>query len=136
MDGLSNIGTIKEILSRHGFSFSKGLGQNFIVNPSVCPRMAVECGAGKGVGVLEVGPGIGVLTNELCKTAEKVVSVELDKRLVPILKETLGEYQNFKLITDDIMKIDLKKLIEQEFQSFSLMYPEGPLCQVQMWTVQ
>ena len=59
MNGLSNIGTIKEILGRHGFTFSKGLGQNFLVNPSVCPRMAEECGADSGVGVLEVGPGIG-----------------------------------------------------------------------------
>lgn len=121
MDGLSNIGTIKEILSRHGFTFSKGLGQNFIINPSVCPRMAEECGAGKGVGVLEVGPGIGVLTNELCKVAEKVVSVELDKRLPAVLEETLGEHQNFKLISGDIMEIDLKKLIEEEFPDMDVV---------------
>ena len=105
MDGLSNIGTIKEILSRYGFTFSKGLGQNFLINPSVCPRMAQECGAGKGVGVLEVGPGIGVLTNELCKISDKVVSVELDKRLPEVLSETLSEHKNFKLISGDIMEI-------------------------------
>ena len=85
MNGLSNIGTIKEILGRHGFTFSKGLGQNFLVNPSVCPRMAGECGADSGVGVLEVGPGIGVLTHELCLRADKVVSVELDQRLPEVL---------------------------------------------------
>ena len=67
MKRLSDIGTIKDILSRHGFTFSKALGQNFLINPSVCPRMASCSGAGKGVGVIEVGPGIGVLTNELCQ---------------------------------------------------------------------
>ncbi len=115
MDGLSNIGTIKEILGRHGFTFSKSMGQNFIINPSVCPRMAELCGAKKGVGVLEVGPGIGVLTNELCKLADKVVSVELDKRLIPVLEETLAEYNNFKLISGDIMELDLHQLIKEEF---------------------
>ena len=76
MKRLSDIGTIKDILSRHGFTFSKALGQNFLINPSVCPRMASCSGAGKGVGVIEVGPGIGVLTNELCQLADKVVAVE------------------------------------------------------------
>ena len=73
MNRLSDIGTIKEILGKHGFTFSKSLGQNFLINPSVCPRMAELSGAGEGVGVIEVGPGIGVLTNELCKLADKVV---------------------------------------------------------------
>lgn len=67
MNNLSDIGKIKEILSKHGFTFSKSLGQNFLINPSVCPRMAEYSGAGEGVGVIEVGPGIGVLTNELFK---------------------------------------------------------------------
>ena len=84
MENLSNIGTIKEILSKHGFTFSKALGQNFLVNPSVCPRMAENCGADKETGVIEVGPGIGVLTNELAKVAKKVVAIELDKRLLPV----------------------------------------------------
>ena len=76
MNALSNIGNIKEILARHGFTFSKALGQNFLINPSVCPRMAQECGADAQTGVLEVGPGIGVLTVELAARAKKVVSVE------------------------------------------------------------
>ena len=80
MNRLSDIGTIRDILSRHGFTFSKALGQNFLVNPSVCPRMAALSGAAEGVGVLEIGPGIGVLTNELCQRADKVVAVELDKQ--------------------------------------------------------
>ncbi|MBQ9673941.1 MAG: 16S rRNA (adenine(1518)-N(6)/adenine(1519)-N(6))-dimethyltransferase RsmA [Ruminococcus sp.] len=121
MEGLSNIGTIKEILGRHGFTFSKGLGQNFLINPSVCPRMAEECGAKKGVGVLEVGPGIGVLTNELCKLADKVVSVELDKRLIPVLGETLAEYDNFTLINADIMELDLKAVIEEHFKGLDVV---------------
>ncbi|HOO26267.1 MAG TPA: rRNA adenine N-6-methyltransferase family protein, partial [Clostridiales bacterium] len=70
---LSNIGTIKDILTRHGFSFSKSLGQNFLVNPGIAPKMAAQGGASEGVGALEIGPGIGVLTKELAKLADKVV---------------------------------------------------------------
>lgn len=114
---LSNIGTIKEILCKYGFTFSKSLGQNFLINPSVCPRMAEYGGAEKGVGVIEVGPGIGVLTCELAKRADKVVAVELDKRLLPVLDETLAEFDNVKVVNDDILKIDLKKLIEEEFKN-------------------
>lgn len=121
MNRLSNIGTIKEILGRHGFTFSKGLGQNFLVNPSVCPRMAEECGADSGVGVLEVGPGIGVLTHELCLRADKVVSVELDQRLPEVLAETLAEHKNFKLVSGDIMEIDVRKLIEEEFNGLDVV---------------
>lgn len=118
---LSNIGTIKEILGKHGFTFSKALGQNFLINPSVCPRMAENSGADKGVGVIEVGPGIGVLTCELAKLADKVVSVELDKRLLPVLDETLAEYDNIKIVNDDILKIDLHKLIKEEFEGMEVV---------------
>lgn len=115
MGNLSDIGVIKSVLQKHGFTFSKALGQNFIVNPSVCPRIAEEGGAREGVGVLEVGAGIGVLTAELAKRADKVVCVELDTRLLPVLDETLVDYDNIKIINGDILKVDLHKILEEEF---------------------
>ncbi|MBQ9981266.1 MAG: 16S rRNA (adenine(1518)-N(6)/adenine(1519)-N(6))-dimethyltransferase RsmA [Oscillospiraceae bacterium] len=120
MDNLTNIGFVKELLSRHDFNFSKGLGQNFLINPSVCPKIAEMGNAKKGFGVIEVGTGIGVLTAELAKRADKVVAVEIDKRLLPILSETLAEYKNVKVINDDIMNIDLHKLIEDEFEGMEV----------------
>lgn len=115
MDNLSNIGTIKDILNRHGFAFSKSLGQNFLINPSVCPRIAEEGNAKKGFGILEIGTGIGVLTAELAKRADKVVAVEIDTRLEPVLKETLAEFSNVRVIYQDVLKVDLRELIAQEF---------------------
>lgn len=115
MEKLSNISNIKSILSRHGFTFSKSLGQNFLINPSVCPKMALESGAAAGKGAIEIGPGIGVLTCELARLADKVVAVELDKRLLPVLDETLAEFDNVKIVNGDAMKIDFNKLINDEF---------------------
>ena len=121
MKKLSDIGTIKEILGRHGFTFSKSLGQNFLINPSVCPRMAEMSGADSGVGVIEVGPGIGVLTCELCRRAEKVVAVELDKRLLPVLDETLAEFDNVKVVNADVLELDLNRLISEEFPGMEVV---------------
>lgn len=115
MDNLSNIKVIKEILCKHGFSFSKALGQNFLVNPTVCPKIAELGNARKGFGIIEIGTGIGVLTNELAKRADKVVAIEIDDRLIPVLKDTLSEYNNVKIINADVMKVDLKKIISEEF---------------------
>ncbi len=115
MPQLTDISYIKDLLSRHGFQFSKKLGQNFLINPSVCPRMAEACGADAESGVLEIGPGIGVLTKELAKTAKKVVAIELDDRLPPVLQETLDEYDNVKIVSGDVMKIDLHTLLKEEF---------------------
>ena len=111
---LTDIGTVKEILARHGFRFSKSLGQNFLVNPSVCPKIAEE-GAVAGEGVIEIGPGLGTLTAELAKRAKKVVAVEIDGRLLPVLGETLDGLNNVKIIQDDILKVDLPRLIAGEF---------------------
>lgn len=120
MSELSDISVIKDVLSRHGFSFSKALGQNFLVNPTVCPKMAEECGADENTGVIEIGAGIGVLTKELAKRAKKVVSVELDTRLLPVLDETLAEFDNVEIVNADIMKLDLKKLIEEKFSGMKV----------------
>ncbi len=112
---LTDIGTIHALLEKHGFRFSKKLGQNFLINPSVCPRMAEACGAAPGVGVLEIGPGIGVLTRELAQRAEKVVAIELDERLLPVLDETLAAQDNVRIIYGDCTKLDLHTLIREEF---------------------
>lgn len=115
MYNLTDIGTIKEILGRHGFHFSKALGQNFIVNPSVCPRMAEESGIDENCGVIEIGAGIGVLTAELAKRAKKVVVIEIDTKLLPILDETLKDFDNIEIINQDVLKTDLAALIKEKF---------------------
>lgn len=115
MYNLSRVSDIKNILKKFGFSFSKGLGQNFLIDPDVCPRMADECIPSEEYGVLEIGPGIGVLTVELARRAQKVVSVELDKRLLPILDETLHDFSNVEIINQDILKCDMKKIVEENF---------------------
>ena len=115
MSNLTDISYVKSVLSKHGFTFSKALGQNFLINPSVCPKMAELCGASDSVGVIEVGPGAGVLTNELAKVSHKVAAIELDKRLLPVLSETLSEHDNIKIINGDVMKLDLRQIIEEEF---------------------
>ena len=115
MSRLTDISYVKDVLSRNGFTFSKALGQNFLINPSVCPRMAELSGASDKVGVIEIGPGAGVLTNELALVSHKVVAIELDRRLLPVLEETLSEHSNVKVINGDAMKLDLAGLIKQEF---------------------
>lgn len=112
---LCDINTVKMLLAKYKFSFSKDLGQNFLIDDSVCPEMAHRLNSDDKTGVLEIGPGIGVLTKELCKTAGKVVAVELDKRLYPLLAETLGDYDNFELIEGDVMKLNLAEIISQKF---------------------
>ncbi len=111
---LSNINTIQSILKKHGFSFKKSLGQNFLINPDVCPKMA-DLACDNEMGVLEIGPGIGVLTKELSKTAKKVVAIELDERLKLILPETLSDCDNVEIIFGDAMKLDLLKIIKEKF---------------------
>ncbi|MCD7773218.1 MAG: 16S rRNA (adenine(1518)-N(6)/adenine(1519)-N(6))-dimethyltransferase RsmA [Ruminococcus sp.] len=120
MENLSNIGVIKDLMKRYGFSFSKGLGQNFLINPTVCPKIAEMGNAKEGFGIIEIGTGFGILTCELAKRADKVVAVEIDSRLIPVLSETLAEFDNVKVINDDILKIDLASLIRQEFNGLDV----------------
>lgn len=112
---LYDYNTINKILTSHGFTFSKALGQNFLIDPEVCPEMARRLNADADTGVLEIGPGIGVLTKELCEVAGKVVTIELDKRLFPVLAETLGEMKNLELVEGDALKLDLAALIKEKF---------------------
>ncbi len=121
MQNLSDISVVRSVLSKHGFNFSKALGQNFLINPSVCPRMAENCGADENTGVIEIGAGIGVLTAELAKRAKKVVSIELDTRLLPVLEETLGEFDNVEIVNADVMKTDLHALIKEKFQGMDVV---------------
>lgn len=111
---LSDINTIKSLLSKAGFTFKKSLGQNFLIDATVCPRMA-EAACDKTTGVLEIGPGIGVLTAELSKCAKKVVAIELDERLKQILPTTLSECDNVEVIFGDAMKLDLREIISTRF---------------------
>ena len=112
---LCNRNDIQALLLRHGFRFSKSMGQNFLIADWVPRNTAEASGADKNSGVLEVGPGIGPLTRELCQRAGKVVSVELDNRLYPVLAETLSEYDNFTLVEGDILKQDLSSLVAEHF---------------------
>ncbi|MCI9667606.1 MAG: 16S rRNA (adenine(1518)-N(6)/adenine(1519)-N(6))-dimethyltransferase RsmA [Angelakisella sp.] len=121
MGPLTNRAVIRQVMEKHSFTFSKALGQNFIVNPSVCPRIAEEGGAAPGVGVIEIGAGIGVLTAELACRADKVVCIEIDSRLLPILAETLGEFQNVTIRNEDVMKADLPAIIAKEFPGMEVV---------------
>ena len=115
---LCDYNTVSGLLKKYGFTFSKALGQNFLIDSSVCPAMAAELGADGHTAVIEIGPGIGVLTKELCEVAGKVIAIELDKRLYPVLGETLGNYDNFELVEGDAMKLDLAKLISEKCAGF------------------
>lgn len=119
---LSNINTVKSLMQKYNMTFSKSLGQNFLINPSVCPRMALNTITKPDACVLEIGPGIGVLTQELAKLAGKVVAVEYDKRLLPLLSETLADFDNVSVINNDILKLDLRKVANDYFngQNFSV----------------
>ena len=120
MENLSNIYVIIALIKKHDFEFSKNLGQNFLINPSVCPKIAEMGNAKSGFGIIEIGTGVGVLTTELAKRADKVVAIEIDKRLLPILDDTLSEFDNVKIINADVMEIDLSKIIDEEFEGLDV----------------
>ncbi len=112
---LTDISTIKKLFEKNGFTFSKSLGQNFLINPSVCPNIAERGGAKEGVCALEIGTGVGVLTRELAARCERVTAVEIDERLKPILDETLADFDNVDVIFADVMKTDLAEIIAEKF---------------------
>ncbi len=117
---LYDMAVIRPLLERHGFHFSKSMGQNFLVREWVPNETCQAAGLSSDFGVLEIGPGIGVLTQELCAVAGKVVSVELDRNLLPVLDETLAGYDNVSIVSGDILRIDLPKLLDEEFQGMRL----------------
>jgi len=114
MINLTDMKTVRSILGRHGFHFSKKLGQNFLIDPSVCPRIAEEGNAAAGYGVLEIGPGIGTMTQYLAEAAREVAAVEIDSSLIPILKDTLKDWDNVSVINNDILKTDIKKIADEK----------------------
>ena len=118
---LCNERDIRALLARHGFRFSKSMGQNFLIESWVPRDIADASGAGPGVGVVEVGPGIGPLTVELAQRAEKVAAVELDRALYPILEETLAPYPNVEVVPGDVMKLDLAALCREKLPGLTPM---------------
>ena len=110
-----NIGVMKPLLAEHGFHFSKAKGQNFLIAPWVPERIAEDSGVDETVGVLEIGPGIGPLTQQLCLRAKKVCAVEVDTRLEPLLQKTVGEFSNLEILWSDILKQDVKALVAEKF---------------------
>lgn len=115
MERLTSPKRIKQIMENHGFRFSKSLGQNFIIDDSVIERIVLGAGVTSDDMVLEIGPGIGVMTDALCEVAKKVVSVEIDSALIPVLKETVGHHEHLKVIHSDVLKVDLMTLVREEF---------------------
>lgn len=119
---LCNIRVVKDLMARYGTDTKKGFGQNFLINPAVPENIADESygyhrerNYGKESAVLEIGPGIGALTCQLCERYDKVVAVEIDRTLIPILDETLAEYDNIKVVNEDFMKLDLKSFIKENY---------------------
>lgn len=115
MPELTDLSTIRALCEKYDFSLSKGYGQNFIINPGVCPKIVDGSGIDGRWGVIEIGPGIGVLTKELARRAAKVVAIEVDQRLPPVLAETLAEFDNVKIVLQDVLTVDLHQLIREEF---------------------
>lgn len=112
---LTDMQIIRSLAKRHDFSFSKGLGQNFLIDPEVCPAIAEYGIPSPECGVLEIGTGFGVLTQQLALKSEQVVAVELDRRLKPVLAETLADFSNIRIVWQDIMKVDLREFIAEQF---------------------
>ena len=115
MVNVCDIQVMKPLLQEHGFHFSKAKGQNFLIAPWVPQSIAEDAGVGKTAGVLEIGPGIGPLTQQLCLRAGKVCAVELDSRLKPILDLTVGEFSNLEILWEDVLNLDIPALVQEKF---------------------
>ena len=118
---LTDLATIRTLCEKYDFALSKGFGQNFIVNPGVPPKIVDAAGIDRSFGVLEIGPGIGPLTAELAQRAGKVVAVELDRALLPVLAETMAPYPNVEIVPGDVLKLDLKALTAEKFPGLTPM---------------
>lgn len=118
---LTNVSYIKDLCQRYGFALQKGYGQNFIVNAGICPKIAEHAEVDENCGVIEIGTGIGVLTKELALRAKKVVAIEIDTKLLPLLEETLAGFDNIKIINKDVLEVDLNALIKEEFGDMPVM---------------
>jgi 16S rRNA (adenine1518-N6/adenine1519-N6)-dimethyltransferase len=114
MINVCDIQVMKPLLAEHGFHFSKAKGQNFLTASWVPEQIAEDAGVEEDCGVLEIGPGIGPLTQQLCKRAGKVCAVEVDRRLAPILKQTVGEFSNLEIVWEDVLKLDIPALIQEK----------------------
>ena len=121
MIDVCDIQVMKPLLTEHGFHFSKAKGQNFLIAKWVPESIAREAGVDGTAGVLEIGPGIGPLTQQLCLRAKKVCAVELDKRLEPLLQKTVGEFDNLEIIWNDVLKLDVPALVREKFQGLRPM---------------
>jgi 16S rRNA (adenine1518-N6/adenine1519-N6)-dimethyltransferase len=108
----------KEILGKYGFSFKKSLGQNFLIDPNILRNITEHAGLTKDTAAIEIGPGIGALTEHLARTSGKVVAFEIDQRLIPILGDTLSPYDNVKIINKDVLEADVKSIIQEEFEGY------------------
>ncbi len=121
MINVCDLGVMKPLLTEHGFHFSKAKGQNFLIAPWVPERIAADSGVNETVGVLEIGPGIGPLTQQLCQRAGRVCAVEVDTRLKPILDKTVGEFSNLHILWDDVLKQDIRALVKEQFGDLTPM---------------
>lgn len=113
MGTLGNPKSTLEIINKYEFAFQKKFGQNFLIDSNIVEKIVRDAGVTKDDFVLEIGPGIGTMTQYLCESAREVVAVEIDTKLIPILKDTLGAYNNVSVINEDILKVDIKKLAEK-----------------------
>ncbi len=114
MDRLSSQNATKEVVQKYNFKFSKSLGQNFLIDSNIIDKILSGARITRGDNIIEVGPGIGTLTREMGKIAEKVVAIEIDRNLIPILKDTLSDLDNTEVVNQDILKVDIQELVKDK----------------------